>query len=654
MKEGLKKELRAFMVGMFGLTLIVLCSGIFSAVSHADSTQQYNKIFLQPFYRETLSSSTNYTYTLNINPPDNIQNVLNAIITIHAQINGQSQNMTLRINNQSCNNPSYYIATAFSTTGENNFFFDCSNRIQKSGTYNITINSAVNTGVISAWLDLTYMNNPNGQVKYVGGTDYYMGEMATVFLQLQDASGAAVNNASCNFDIYNTSNPLVTPIYNKQPMVFRGADGIYYYQFPTIGLPTGVYPLDAECTYIYDNYYFYTGISPTINVTTNSGTLLGGSPFALNSGNDADYMQWNSVPNVTLRWDNVVSNITQLDFIFTMATSGSRTFSFYARNKTSGAFNFIGSVVASGNGVNQPDLFTSRISLDYLNSTNQVSIQVVQTAGGGSTNVYFDWATLKAYKNSTYITEVKGSSEVHIYPLNISDMPQLVWNYTTRTLTDYNMTGLSANQSNIIANQVVMNNTLNQVNGTANNIYSYLTTMIYPLLTSMNSTIGSMQGTLNTVANNVLTILGLTQQINTTVNSINFTPTIIINTTNTTNIYNNTEIFNYTQNVTFIVNQTNTTIENNNTQIFNYTQNVTVTPVFNVTTQNVTVQNVTVVVNTTNLTFDYETQASYVWNSTQRMLTDYNLTEIYNIILNTNSTVNWINQSLVPNTIYIW
>ena len=89
-------------------------------------TQQFNKIYLTPFYRESLSSNTNYTFTVSINPPDKITSVIGAIISYNAQINGQSQNFSIWVNGRACNTPSYYIATAFSTTGNMQFSFDCS------------------------------------------------------------------------------------------------------------------------------------------------------------------------------------------------------------------------------------------------------------------------------------------------------------------------------------------------------------------------------------------------------------------------------------------------------------------------------------------------------------------------------------------------
>lgn len=82
--------------------LLIIC--IFCVIVLAENnqpTQQFNKIYLNPFYRESLALNTNYTYTVTINPPDKITSVLSAIISFNAQINGQSQNFTLWVNGKS-------------------------------------------------------------------------------------------------------------------------------------------------------------------------------------------------------------------------------------------------------------------------------------------------------------------------------------------------------------------------------------------------------------------------------------------------------------------------------------------------------------------------------------------------------------------------
>lgn len=514
------------------------------SVAYADSTQQYNKVFLNPFYVNALSSGGSVNFTVNINPPDNVESVISAIIGFNAQINGQTQNFTLKVNGQSCIPSSYYVATAFSTTGNIQFYFDCTNVIKKSGIYSISLASAVNTGSISGWLDITYMNNPKGQVKYVGGTDYWKGETATVFVQLQDANGNAVNNASCSFDMYNTTNPLLNPIYWKQPMVFRGADGIYYYQFSTTGLPSGVYPLDAECSYVYDNFFFWhQSLTDIINWTVNTGTYDSGTAFDMNFFDDQSGLTFLSTTvgaarafNVTFRFDNISSNITQLDYYWQgeiiQSPAGSIAVTWYALNKTSNSYNIVlgTQTIASTTSVTgQNALFTARIPADAFQNSSNVSIQVWATSGNTNTRFYTDWQTLKAFRNTTYVTGVKGSSEVHIYPINITDMPQMVWNYTNRTLTEYNTSQIYNALVALQNNQNTMNNTVTQILGLSHQI-NLTTLQTLQLAQSINLTTVQTLQLLQYMNITLSDVDIVARQINLTVNDIK----VIVNNTNFT------------------------------------------------------------------------------------------------------------------------
>jgi methyl-accepting chemotaxis protein len=520
------------------------------SVAYADSTQQYNKIFLSPFYRDTLPNNANTSFVVSVNPPDNIVAVISATITFSLQSSGQTINYTLWVNNQSCRNPSYYVSTTYAAAGQKQLMYDCSNIISKAGTYTVIIRpSGGISGATNAWLDLTYMNNPTGQVKYMGSTDYFSGEIATIFVQLQDAEGQSVNNASCIFNLYNTSNPLLSPIYSNQPMVFRGANGIYYYQFSTVGYPQGVYPTDAECTYVYDNFYYYTGVSQFPNLTLNAGTFQGGSPYDLNSGSDGLYY-WASASgglvNITYRFDNVSTNTTQITVIWLGESNNARTLTLYARNWSSGNNVVLGSVSLPGAaGASAPTgidtLLTANIPegniSQFLNSTGSVQIDAVMSGGAGQ--LFTNWVTLKTYKNLSYVTEVKGSSEVHLYPtnvnlnvtatVNVSDIVGSVWNYTNRTLTQ-----------NVTVDLAPVISRLDQMNGTINSILSLsqsinltvaqtlalaqsmnLTTVqTLQLLQSMNLTQAQIQtivGQINITVNDIKTIAG---QTNLTVNQL--------------------------------------------------------------------------------------------------------------------------------------
>jgi hypothetical protein len=260
--------------------LIILLITMISAVYAADQTQQFNKIYLSPFYRVSLSSATNYNYTLNVQPPDGISTVVAAIMTFNAQINGQTQNFTLKVNNQSCNNPDYSIATAFSTTGNSQIYFDCSNIINKEGSYNITLRSSVNTGTVQGWADITYMNDP-GRKLDIFGTEYTIGDNGKVFVQLLENSLTPINNASCYITVFT---PSGTIWYDKSLMSYQsGSNGMYYFDF-TAPVTKGVYMTDIYC-----EYYTNTQTNKADAYSQLSGWYVSGNGASVTEV-DSDYL----------------------------------------------------------------------------------------------------------------------------------------------------------------------------------------------------------------------------------------------------------------------------------------------------------------------------------------------------------------------------
>jgi hypothetical protein len=224
--------------------MVVLLSVLVSAEANQESTQQFNKIYLNPFYRVSLAVNTNVTYNVTVNPPDKISSVVNAMLAFNIQVNGQTQTLTAWVNGRSCNNPTYSIATAFSTTGQLQAYFDCSNVITTAGVYNVTLKSAVATGAVSGWLDLTYMNSPRGGVN-VHGTEYIGGDVGKLFLQFLDANNNAVSNSECFVSLWYPNDTLM--INNSLMSKLQNAsDGIYYKNF-NVPYVTGVYPASARC-----------------------------------------------------------------------------------------------------------------------------------------------------------------------------------------------------------------------------------------------------------------------------------------------------------------------------------------------------------------------------------------------------------------------
>jgi hypothetical protein len=257
------------MTDMTKMAIVAVMLMLLATPAFADSTQQYNKIFLSPFYRTTLPNNANASFVVDVNPPDKIAEVKSAIVTFQVYSSGQTVTYYLWVNNKSCSTPSFVVTTSVSGAGMRILNFDCSNIIAHSGTYNIVLRpSGATEGATTGWLDLTYMNNPSGSMAF-HGTEYVYGQEATAWLQLLDASNNIIANSLCYLSVYN---PSSSKIIDRATMQYVN-DGIYSYKFD-VPLVQGVYPMVAEC---------YVGINITsqfVNATDyamNNGTYVSGN-----------------------------------------------------------------------------------------------------------------------------------------------------------------------------------------------------------------------------------------------------------------------------------------------------------------------------------------------------------------------------------------
>lgn len=222
------------------ILITILITLLLTILTTAESTQQYNKIYLNPYYTNSFTSGTQQNYTLNVNPPDGLAKTITAIINFHAYIL-PSVSYTLTINNKTCTTTQYNVSTTQASAGVADVSFDCTNIINTTGTYNLTLTANKNTGATTAWLDLTYMNQPIGELKVLG-TEYIAGDDAKMFLQFLDTDQKPVNNSECFLSVWY---PNGTQFYNNTLMSYLD-EGIYYKNFLVPNI-TGVYPASAKC-----------------------------------------------------------------------------------------------------------------------------------------------------------------------------------------------------------------------------------------------------------------------------------------------------------------------------------------------------------------------------------------------------------------------
>jgi hypothetical protein len=477
-----------------GTILFLFLFFSFTSVSALDNTQQYNKIFLNPFYRVSLNSNTNYTYNVTVNPPDKIGSVLNAIMSFNAQINGQTQSFSLWVNGNYCNPSSYSVATAFSTTGNVQFYFDCSDRIKKPGVYNVTLQSSVNTGAIVGWLDFTYTTNQSDYVGTVGtvdrvdnvssvdsvtsvdnvksvsrinepkmtvhGTEYSPGDPATMFVQLKDSYGNPVQNGVCYLDVWYPNNGTTHPytIQDAPMLQALGDDGIYYYDMSAPS-QLGVYMLSARCAYSYNWIWIYPELefiySPTRTPATGgSFGVWSGSTVNLNSRVDNVYDSCltsgsgTCLANYTFNLSQygAISNITSINMYYLGEATAARVLTMSYWNGTSmNALPNTLTYVATGSTTAPSGVDLTLTNVVPLSAIigNTVKLQFsVPFVGTGA--VYNNWLSLALLTSSGTIQDVRGSSEMHITNIaNITtslvnqNIPFYVWNYTSRNLTYY-------------------------------------------------------------------------------------------------------------------------------------------------------------------------------------------------------------------------
>jgi hypothetical protein len=226
------------------LPLMLVAVLVFAAAAYGVSavpTQQYNRLLFEPFYRASMVQNTNYTYTVSVVTPDGISEVKSAIVVLEAWIN-PARTAYAWVNGVACATPSYTVSTTYASAGNAIFSFDCGNAIVPGEINTVTFKiTGGNIGASTAWLDLTYMNDPPGDL-LVHGTEYIPGDEGKMFLQFLDANRAAVDDSECFLTLWY---PNGTYFYNDTLMSHL-SEGIYYKNFMVPNV-TGVYPASAKC-----------------------------------------------------------------------------------------------------------------------------------------------------------------------------------------------------------------------------------------------------------------------------------------------------------------------------------------------------------------------------------------------------------------------
>jgi hypothetical protein len=493
------------------LIAFILASPVVSAIQ---PTQQYNKIFLDPFYRNSMSNGQTYNYSISINPPDGLSSIKSAIISMEVWIS-PTVNFTLLVDGKPCNTPFYYISTTYASSGLARANFDCTNIMNGKGNYTVSIKPLqANTGSSTVWLDLTYMNKPIPSI-FISGTEYQIDDTATVFLQIINATSQSVNNAICFMNAYY---PNKTIFLNNIKMTYLyGSDGLYYYDF-IVPNDIGIYMLTVNCNFYYNLTYNRLQNDTFVDLafpTTNYGNL---TYFSIGRNGNSTYygylmfdisnitsIQINSaeiylyqnlglvnvpvvtVQRVTSAWNeyNVTWNTKPTNDAYIWDKKAVQQGWYY--------WNITGLVQGWVNGTytNYGVFLNISPSIGTLNYTTPPSKE-----SGGAYQPYL----IVEYEINEQINEIRGSGELHI-----KNLPFDIWSYTNRTLTDYN--------------QTLMFTFLKEINATEYNTVSLINSVNGSLYISINQVSVKIDDINNSINNHMINILNQLASVNASIHN---------------------------------------------------------------------------------------------------------------------------------------
>jgi hypothetical protein len=425
------------------IILLILCSTIVIAVQ---PTQQYNKLLLSPFYLASMTQNTNYSYSVSIITPDGISQVKSAILTLDAWIN-PTRTFNAWMNGVVCNTPSYTVSTTYAGAGRAVLTFDCTNAIIPNSVNTVTFRVAGgNIGASTAWLDLTYMNNPVGGL-ILGGTEYQINDNGTVFLQLLDNNQQPVNNSICYLTMFS---PDKTKILDGAMMTYLlTSEGLYYYDF-IVPNTVGVYMISARCFYYYNITYitdikdsWTSSTAPTTNYGNNTFFTVGKASSAiLNSYIEFNLSNISSINDINEVWlylyvsSQMSSPIVN---IYHVTSSWNELNITWNNSPTTNSYIYDSKKTLSGWNVwNITSLTKSWINGTiqnygiFLNASLSTGTWNFSSFSSRENSVELSPRLLIKYKTLEQINDVRGDGEVHV-----SNLPLSVWNNPYRNLTYY-------------------------------------------------------------------------------------------------------------------------------------------------------------------------------------------------------------------------
>lgn len=467
--------------------ILLVCIGVLliaaGIVRAGEPSQQFNKILLDPFYRISMNQDTDYKYTLEVYPPDGISVVSSAIITFQLWLN-PTVTFDISVNGTACNTASYQVHTTYANAGEGTIFFDCSNTIVDEGTYMVTLTPDDDTGAVTSWVDITYMNSPPGEME-VYGTEYRPGENGTVWLQLFDEYGNTVDTGACEVTIYY---PDKTKWYDGVDMTHL-ENGVYYKDVFIPSIP-GVYMETVYCYYEQeamidigvDKNVSYSGLIKDNTNPNPASVLYSDCTFVYTKDSNYQEFYFNDsfLSNVN------ISTITSIDMNWIGQNEKDNT-RLQAYNANTATWVTIGNVFGQSHGHDTHCDNSQGVSRSITSGFSDYIVGGVFRFRVYHPTEFKEIATddvsISIHTNSGFVADLRGSGELHVndwFGNFTGDISAEVWNYPNRNLTYFplapNIDDLNA-LANVTASDVwsFPNRTLTSFGTLVADIWAYVT-----------------------------------------------------------------------------------------------------------------------------------------------------------------------------------
>lgn len=271
-------------------------------------------------------------------------------------------------------------------------------------------------GVFVVAFETTHQDN----IK-VYGTEYKIGEDAKSWLQLLNANGSYIENASC---FVSLDRPDGTSYFSNVEMEHQNK-GIYYYDY-RVPVQLGVFPVTAVCYYVTSTTSFQasSGSMITGNSIFNSytATYTDDSSYWYAEENGATPRRITTEFNFTVTEPNLTASMS-IPMTYRWDGGTSDLIYFYIYNWTSDSWLQLPNTISNSGGsflqvVNTISTDTNFTFMGLVNSTNgrvRVRLNDTTTSDTSRSDLDMDYIAVRfIYLTSPSVEEIKGSSEIHV------------------------------------------------------------------------------------------------------------------------------------------------------------------------------------------------------------------------------------------------